>query len=277
VLIVLRTVDKWTGRKEVVIMHKIRIVILLVVMLAGAGRVQAALTWDIYKDAVIDEVGDFYGRVHIYDTPPEHTSVNMVGGRVDVMWVYDASTLNMTGGRVSTLLGVESSTVNISGGAEVRSAGVWEFGTVNMSGGDVEHVRTKDHTTMNISGGSVEYAVEVRDLGVLNMTGGQVHVLTAFDSAFVNLLGGNISEMGIAERGGRKFDGVINVYGYDLVKTSSGGKYGHGQVYGSWYEDTRFTIELRGSDTYSGIALIPEPTTLLLLGIGAAIVRMRKQ
>lgn len=289
-------------------MHKIQIVIWLVVVLAGVGRVQAALTWDIYEDAVIDEVGDIYLRIEIYDRPPDHTTANMVGGRVDVMWVYDASTLNVSGGHVSTLFGLDSSTVNISSGAMIRSAGVQEFGTVNMSGGDVMTVHGSGRTTLNISGGNISSRVSASEwatlnisggvigdasigLGILsisgdplletvtvsgmaNVAGGAVGTVTLVGSALVNLRGGTISdviEIG-SGRGVSGFTGAVNVYGRDLGKTDTGGIYGHGQVYGSWLDGSGFVIDL-GENVYPHVNLIPEPATLLLFSVGSVIVR----
>jgi len=68
---------------------------------------------------------------------------------------------------------------------------------------------------------------------------------------------------------------TVNIFGYDLVKTSSGGAYGYGQVYGYWFDDTPFTINLSTAETYSHITLIPEPTSLLLLALGGLLLKRK--
>ena len=61
---------------------------------------------------------------------------------------------------------------------------------------------------------------------------------------------------------------VINIYGYDLFKSDSGGNNGVGWVSGYWMDDVAFNIDFYGSETYSHIVLIPEPLTIWLLGLG---------
>ena len=57
--------------------------ILVVVKLLIVSQVQA-IDVDIYSDTVIQE-GDYYDTVvNVYDTPPDHTTVDMTGGFVHV-------------------------------------------------------------------------------------------------------------------------------------------------------------------------------------------------
>jgi hypothetical protein len=72
------------------------------------------------------------------------------------------------------------------------------------------------------------------------------------------------------------FEGSINVYGYGLAKTNSGGKYGVGQVYGFYPNGSEFVIDL-GGGIYPYVNLIPEPATVLFLLSGAFMVRKRRQ
>jgi hypothetical protein len=247
--------------------------IVALILLFCTCRVQAAVNWDVYSDAMIQE-GDIYNVVSIYDTPPDQTTVTMVGGLVDVMRPYDASTLNVTQGDIYTVGAMASSTVNISGQAQIRTLGVNEWSTVNISGGNVLGATATGYATLNISGGSVGGSVRVGDFSMMNMTGGEMSLLNVSEKAVVNLSGGIISE-GI---GSRSFepDVTINFYGYDLVKTSSGGKYGYGQVYGFYMDGSEFSVDL-GEISQTSINLIPEPSTILLLGLGGLVVRTRKR
>jgi hypothetical protein len=100
------------------------------------------------------------------------------------------------------------------------------------------------------------------------MTGGTTEYVAAGYSGTMNLYGGLVTDSLNAWD-----SATVNIFGYDLVKTNSGGTYGYGQVYGYWLDDTPFTIELSTAETYSHINLIPEPSSLLLLALGSLISR----
>jgi hypothetical protein len=84
----------------------------------------------------------------------------------------------------------------------------------------------------------------------------------------INLFGGSITDC-------IKFGNIINVFGYDLAKTDTGGTYGHGQITGFWQDGLQFTIDLYADDSYSRLNLIPEPASFGMIILGAAFVRLR--
>ena len=218
------------------------------VVLLGAAKVQAVnITFN--TSGVIDG-NDVYDNVYIYN---DDTIVDMLGGLVDSIGTYDASTVNVTGGQVSTLGAHEFSTANVSGG-EVYSLGARDSATVNLSDiGNVSSLSARgDYGTVNMTGGTTEYA-GAGESGILNLYGGVVtDSLNAWDSA------------------------TVNIFGYDLVMTSSGGGYNYGQVYGFWEDDTPFTIDFNTSETYSHINLIPEPSSFILFALGSLILKRKK-
>lgn len=82
--------------------------------------------------------------------------------------------------------------------------------------------------------------------------------------------GGLVSEyLGAAD------SGLINIFGYDLSKTASGGEYGYGFVTGEWADGTIFSINLVVADAYSAVVLheIPEPATLAIVITGVLFLR----
>jgi len=180
------------------------------------------------------------------------TIVNVLGGNLDGIATYNASMVNVTGGSINTLDALDSSVANISGGF-VYGLDAW------------------DHATVNFFDSANLFAPRVRGFGTINMTEGVVDHLGAIDSATVNLWGGVISDRLIASD-----SSIINIFGYSLVKTSSGGQYGYGQVYGFWFDSAPFIIDLSGSDTYSRINLIPEPSSLIMLMFGSLLLKRRR-
>ena len=181
-------------------------------------------------DGVIIE-GEEYRNVDIYDTPPGQTTVSMSGGSVNRLIAYDSSILNFTGGTISLLRACDFSTINISGGF-IHSPMAWDYSTINISG----------------AFNSVE--VGAAPDGVVNVMGGTMEAIAGW-GGIINLYGGTINDN--IHDGGES--GCVNIYGYELEKTSSGGKYDYGYVSGFWLDGTSFTIDLQGSGTYSHINL----------------------
>jgi len=124
---------------------------------------------------------------------------------------------------------------------------------------------------VNISGNASVGMATSGGSGIFNIYGGTIDQLTANGNSVVNLMGGTYATYIGAELSTR-----INVFGYDLAKTNTGGTYGYGQITGFWQDGSSFTINLAGSGAYLVTNLIPEPTTFLLFGIGTFLLRQSK-
>lgn len=227
------------------------ITILAVVIFLPVSQVQADL--DIYSDAVIQE-GDYYDTfVNVYDTPPDHTTVDMTGGFVHNFRSYDSSIINITGGEILTLDAYNTSNANISGG-------------------NVRSVFTRDHATTNLyDGGSVFSLGAARQSGVVNMTGGITEYLRAGELGIINLYGGTVNiYLNVWD------SAKVNIYGYGFDYDPSAGSWDGGQLTGFWLDGADFSIDLYGLGTYNHINLVPEPSSLILFALGALLIRRKK-
>jgi len=193
--------------------------------------------------------GEEWNRVSIYN---DHTVVNMLGGLVDQMETYDASMLNVADGDISTLYAEDSSTANIFGGS-VRGVFTWDYAITNLYDGGI---------VFSLSSGG--------ESGVVNMTGGITEYLRAGESGTINLYGGVVTNCLNA------WDlATINIYGHDFNYDPRAGNWGGGQLTGFWLDDTSFSIDLYDYDTCEHINLIPEPGSLILLALGALLIKRK--
>ena len=216
---------------------KIITIVLAAVILLGISEVWAT-SIAFYEDGVIQD-GDVYSSVAVLNS----ATVDMTGGIVTgIFTAYDYSTVNVSGGVLNILDSWDSATLNLFGDVQVHELGAVYSGTVNIFGGNV---------------GLIE----------------------AWNQSTVNLYGGMISEY--LEAYGTE-DLVISIFGYGFNYDPLAGDYRGGQLTGFWFDDTPFSIDLYYEDepsgplidTWSHIVLIPEPATILLIGLGAINIRI---
>jgi hypothetical protein len=128
---------------------------------------------------------------------------------------------------------------------------------------------------LNLSGDMSTNSFVVNGSCTANVFGGNVGLIEAWSSNSVNLHGGVISDYLLAVS-------TVNIYGYGFDYDPLAGSYGGGQLTGFWVDDTPFNIDLFAAslpgggpiDTWSHIVLVPEPATILLLGLGAINIRI---
>jgi hypothetical protein len=219
------------------------ILIVCVVLMTGAVATKAESIVFTESGEILE--GEVWDMVDIFG---DDTIVDMSGGITDYISTFNSSTFNMTAGNTEV--------------------GAFDTSTINLFGGNLSGAIAWDNAEVNLFDCDYSLNLSVGGSGIANMTGGTVEDLHAGGSGIINLFGGLVSDSLNAWD-----SAVVNVYGYDLFKTTTGGIYGYGQVYGFWLDDTAFTIDFSTPQTYSHINLIPEPCTLCLFGLGALLAR----
>jgi hypothetical protein len=179
------------------------------------------------------------------------TTVNMLDGQVGYLSMNDASIFNMSGGRIEgSIFTSNLSTFNLLSGTIDATA--FEFdGNVNISGGNITgwgKFATWDGDIVNITGGNLHFSM-LMPYGELNIYGGLLTV-DNFES----------------------YMGTTNIFGYGFNYDSVG------QTLTGYLSDhNQFAINQVSGSEYQHINLVPEPTSILLLSIGALYVRRKSK
>lgn len=195
-----------------------------------------------------------YYTVRAYN---DGTVVNMYGGTIGGDFnIYDSSNAIIHGGTISMDLNAfDSSYIELSGGNIADDIYLYETSKIKLQSGVIQdNLQLYDSSEGWVYNGTI-----LGNLGVHN-------------SSILSLYGGNTDYVLWADG-----SSTVNIYGHDLALTSTGGTIGFGQISGWWENQMAFAISLDSATTYTHLVLheIPEPSTLLLLGVGGMLIRKR--
>jgi len=214
------------------------------------------------------------GRIRslLVDTDSE---VAIAGGTVrGTLMAYNNSNVAISSGTVENSLSAHNnSNVAISGGAVENTLSAHHNSSVTMSGGTVAgNLAPHDNTSVTISGGTVRGALVVNENSHVSVLGGLLAgPLRTRDSSQTDISGGVIQDTIYAYQDSEiTIAGSAFNYGYTVISHSTGiltGTLANGDAI-----NARFYV-------YDGasIALVPEPATVVLLGLGGlGLLRCRR-
>ena len=238
-------------------MKRQSILVLLTVGTLGAlcldpPKADAVITFDDGQTHNIDYDIGFWDDVWVdYQAPGTGTTLNLLDGGVisGELRLYENSTANVLGGKIWMDLHA------------------WDSSELTLSGGSVEwYVVGHNSSQVFITGGRIETALSAMDSSRITMSGGHIgsHIFLGYDGA--------------------SHDCTITFYGSDFA--INGGRVEYGQYFASDYATGHLTGTLVDGSSLdddffmydnASIVLAPEPSTLLLLGLGAVMVRRKRQ
>jgi hypothetical protein len=203
-----------------------------------------------FKDGGTHNIDYSEGYMYVDNgAPGMNTTVNLLdGGSIWKWWAY------------------EDSRINISGG----SVGLWlvPYGRtqVTMSGGRTLYLYAYDSSKVTMSGGTATGDLVAGGSSQVTLSGGTIaQTLDLYQNAILYLDGTNFAIDGTPFSSGEITSILGGDYGNEPYRTLTG-TLANGDII-----NNQFQI-----GDYASITLVPEPATLLLLGLGAVMARSKR-
>lgn len=198
-------------------------------------------------------------------SPGMGTIVDLVEGGLVIAWVdaYEDSRFNMSGGQI--------------GG----SLNAWDDSELTIVGGEIGvGVYARDSSRLDISGGLLDSQVQIFDNVEAAISGGVISgFVKAWHDSRLTISGGTITEYIAAVEGG-----LITLVGSNFAVDGKPVAYGDfagefgttGFITGTLASDDALDIEFRLIGVGGDITFVPEPATVLLLGLGGLSLLRRR-
>lgn len=204
--------------------------------------------------------------------------VNISDGEIPRIEAVNNSQINITNGSFSFLGTNDNSKLHISGGTFSGGITASGYSSVTISEGTMDRFLALDNSVVTISGGEfLGPIVSAMGQSTVNISGGTVGMAGATNTGTLNIFGGHIESLSASGSGTILLHGSDFVLGSGLTLGEDGKTlWGTGMLSGRWHGETETWItNISYNDGTSSILLIPEPTTLLLLGLGGVMVWKR--
>lgn len=133
-----------------------------------------------------------------------------------------------------------------------------------------DEVFLKNDASLDFLGGTMGQ-LSTLDESLANLDGGSMsHLWTTLNSV-VNYYSGGLDDLASGH------NSTVYLYAYDVTYDPIGGINNQGYVEGFFYKNNNpFSFSCWNTPTWSHIEIVPEPTTLLILGLGTLMIRKRK-
>lgn len=222
-----------------------------------------------------------------FESPGLWTTLNMLDGASVLspyrIRGYADSTVTVSGGLIDRLHAYDNSQVTTSGG-HINEIHTHDNSQVTASDGAIWHLIAFDDSQVTVSDGSMSLLFTVDDSRA-TVSGGVIETINASGRSQVDFLYGSIEGWLMAD-----FEGILTIHGSDFaidgtdvgyIEISSilGRRYHDDpdrQLTGTLLNGSRLDVPFNIGDN-AKIILVPEPATLLLLTLGAFVLRKRRK
>lgn len=244
--------------------------VLVAALLLGAAHCEALTIADGGVHSIDYAVN---GSIDIYDTIGGlATTVDLAPGGMAASYLsaYDNTIFTLSGGLIGEYLNAQgNSYVTISSGAIGSWMYVADNSRVDVTGGLIgSWIDTQNNSQLTISGGMVGDGLSASHNSRITISGGSVAgPLSAYNNSLVIISGGYFGDLLTVDDNGQ-----VIIMGSDFNFGLGRITETQGTLTGTLQNGDSINFGFHLYSANASITLIPEPATLLLLGLGSSIV-----
>jgi hypothetical protein len=186
--------------------------------------------------------------------------------------IWDSGHREYSAGRETWVYMYNDASVDITGGW-IDELYLYDDTTAKVTGGEVMLFMVEGNSSADFYNDSVVGMLRPNDNATATVYGGEFNSLFALGNSTVNVYGGTY-EIGIRVHGSP----LINMYVEEYTWNPDGGSSKNfGLLTGIWFESGEpFYIDYVDFDAIDYMVFVPEPSMLLLLGIGGLMLRHKQ-
>jgi hypothetical protein len=170
----------------------------------------------------------------------------------------------------STLFDTSKATVASSG--LIYWMYLYDTSHVAVMGGEINRLFTYNNSIVDVETGAGIVFPTAHDTSTINITCGGSRKIVGFDNGLINISGGTMITAYAYE------SSTITFIGKDFrasggLSLNNGRVSGSGTLSGMWNDNTRWAVDFMAISSTANVNVIPEPCSLLLLGLGCMVLR----